>query len=116
LEGITFFDGKSIKKGAPDFIVKNTEFPKYKPAYSSLLVDGEGNILVHPFIEEEAKQPFILDAFSPEGKFINRVEIIEPKIDLFDRETRWQGRHVWMRKIDPDGTAKFIKYRIEPFE
>jgi len=114
LEGITFFDGKSIKRGAPDFIVKNTEFPKYKPAYSSLLVDGEGNILVHPFIEEEAKQPFVFDAFSPEGKFISRVEIIEPKVDLFDRETRWQGKHVWMRKIDPDGTARFIKYRIEP--
>jgi len=112
-ETITFFDGKSIKTGAPDFIVKNTEFPKYKPAYSSLQVDGEGNILVHPFIEERAKQLFIFDAFSSEGRFINRVKIIEPEIDLFDRETKWQGRCVWIRKIDKKGATKFIRYRIE---
>jgi len=114
-ETITFFDGKSIKRGAPDFIVKHTEFPKYKPAYSSLLIDGEGNILVHPFMEEQAKKAFIFEAFSPEGKFISRVEIIKPEINLFDRETRWQGRRIWIRKIEPDGAAKFIRYRIEPY-
>jgi len=113
-ETMTFFDGKSIRRGVPDYIIKNTEFPEYKPAYSSLMVDGAGNILVHPFIEEEAKQKLVFDAFSPEGKFISRVEIIEPEIDLFDRETRWQGNYVWIRKIEPDGTTKFTRYRIEP--
>jgi len=113
-ETMTFFDGKAIRRGVPDVIIKNTEFPEYKPAYSSLMVDGAGNILVRPFIEEEAKQKLVFDAFSPEGKFISRVELIEPEIDLFDRETRWQGNSVWIRKIEPDGTTKFTRYRIEP--
>lgn len=109
-ESMSFADGQTIKKGAPDYIIKNTDFPKYKPAYRQIMVDGEGNILVFPYLEDEAKQAFVFDAFTPEGQFISRVEIIEPRVSFLGPGTRWQGKSVWLRKIDEDGKMKFIKY------
>jgi len=34
------------KKGAPDYIKENTDFPKYKPAFKEIVTDDEGNIWV----------------------------------------------------------------------
>jgi hypothetical protein len=46
--GMTFSSGGAVKQGAPDFIIKETEFPKTKPPFFDLFVDSEGNILVFP--------------------------------------------------------------------
>ena len=35
------------KLGAPDYVVKATRFPRFKPAFDEVLWDPEGNILVH---------------------------------------------------------------------
>jgi hypothetical protein len=39
--------GGGQQQGAPDYIVKNTEFPKTKPAFDDIKCDPEGNIWVH---------------------------------------------------------------------
>ena len=64
------------KEGAADFVVKNTNFPRTKPAFHSLLVDPEGNILVFTHSEDKVNDTTYFDAFDPDGRFINRVEIV----------------------------------------
>ncbi|MCJ7681472.1 MAG: hypothetical protein MUP70_12150 [Candidatus Aminicenantes bacterium] len=68
-------DGQ-IKEGAQDFVIKNTSFPKTKPAFHSLLVDPEGNILVFTHSLDKVNDYTFFDAFDSEGRFINRVEIL----------------------------------------
>ena len=47
--GMTFsMDGVRTQK-IPDYVEKNTKFPKFKPAFWEIIVDSEGNILVFPY-------------------------------------------------------------------
>lgn len=111
------FSGPSgIKRGAPDFIVKNTEFPKFKPSYDELLVDSEGNILVKTFLENEGKATKSFDAFDRHGKFLGRVEVVRQKVSIFERGTRWHAGSIWIKETDAQGMTKIVKYRIEKGE
>jgi len=64
-----------VTQGAPDYIVKNTTFPKHKPPYQYIMVDNEGNILVFPYQKDNEKNVEGFDAFDPQGKFIGNVQI-----------------------------------------
>jgi hypothetical protein len=102
---------QTVGKGAPDYIVKNTEFPKYYPAYHSLKVDGEGNIWVLPYYRKNPKDPApLFDVFDQNGAFINRVRI-EGEVD-FPGITAWTHRGFWRILEDEDGEYKIIKCRI----
>lgn len=74
--GMTYSTGGVVKQGVPDYIVKNTEFPKYKPAFKHILVDSEGNILVWAYRKNRKEESRFFDAFDPEGNFIGNVQII----------------------------------------
>jgi hypothetical protein len=75
--GITIADSRSsIKKGAPDYIVKNTTFPEYKPVINNILVDPEDHILIFPNTPNPGKERFQADVFDAGGKFINRVTFL----------------------------------------
>jgi hypothetical protein len=102
---------QTIEKGAPDYIVKNTEFPKYYPAYRDLKVDAEGNIWVRPYYRKDPKDTApIFDVFDRTGKLISRVRI-EGEVD-FPRIAAWTPRGFWRILEDEDGEYKIIKCRI----
>jgi hypothetical protein len=65
----------SQTKGAPDFIVKNTEFPKTYPPFVDIKADSEGNIWVRPYKTKDVSY----DVFTRDGKFINRVQLVGEK-------------------------------------
>jgi hypothetical protein len=72
--GIAIADSRSsIKKGAPDFVVKNTTFPRCKPAFYDILVDPEDHILIFPNTPNPGNDQIKADVFDARGKFINRV-------------------------------------------
>ncbi|MCX6563394.1 MAG: 6-bladed beta-propeller [Candidatus Aminicenantes bacterium] len=59
-------------QGAPEYIVKNTEFPKTYPPFRNIKVDSEGNIWVRPYKTNDVSY----DIFSKEGKFINQIRLV----------------------------------------
>jgi hypothetical protein len=112
-----FFDGMTsssgdgnISRGAPDFIVKNTVFPKTKAAFDDLLTDSEGNILVFHAgsSKEEAWRTF--DAFDSKGTFLATVRI-EGDIPL-SSGTLIRDRAFWSVKGSEDGASSIVKYEM----
>jgi len=110
--GMTSTTPSGITQGAPDYIVKNTKFPKHKPPYNHITVDGEGNILVFPYQKDYVKDVRNFDAFDPEGKFISNVQI-EGDV-TFPSLTRViaRGNYFWFIKQDEEGLLKIVKCRI----
>jgi len=110
--GMTFSRGGEVKQGAPDFIVKNTKFPKYKPAFNNILVDSEGNILVHVNRKDRDEMYRYFDAFNPEGNFIAKVQIVG---DVSFPALPWviiKNKSFWLWKTGEDELTKVIKYNI----
>jgi hypothetical protein len=110
--GMTSTTPSGIIQGAPDHIVKNTKFPKYKPPYNDITVGGEGNILVFPYQKDNVKDVRNFDAFDPEGKFISHVQITGDV--TFPPLTRIiaRGNFFWFIKQDEEGLLKIFKCRI----
>jgi len=105
-----------IKQGAPDYIVKNTKFPKYKPVFHSIIFDGEGNILVFSYPKGNIKGAGDFDAFDPTGNFIGRVQV---KGDIsfpsnFSRVYN-QGSSFWIRGTTEEGLFQIVKYKVSQF-
>jgi len=98
------------KQGAPDFFVKNTKFPKYKPAFNDILCDSEGNIWVHTFLEDTEKENRSFDVFDENGEFISRVKIEEN--GYFPRRAIMKGRSFYILETGEKGYSKIVKYRI----
>ncbi len=97
----------------PDFIIKNTDFPAEKPAFSHLKVDSDGNILVWPYRPEREEEGIYLDAFDAEGKFIDQVRLIGNKEALqnFGGSKIYQGKF-WSYEEDEAGRIKLVRYRL----
>jgi len=114
-KSMTFMSGgmggaTTTQRGAPDFIVKNTEFPKYYPPYNDLKVDSEGNIWVRPYLASAAETSRVFDVFGQDGKFINRVRI-EGEAHYPGR-TAWTSRGFWTITMTKDEEYKIVKYKI----
>jgi hypothetical protein len=102
---------QTVRKGAPDYIVKNSEFPKCYPAYCDLKVDAEGNIWVHPYYRKDSKDNApMFDVFDRKGEFINRIQI-EGEVDHL-WIVAWTPRGFWRILEDEDGEYQIIKCRI----
>lgn len=108
--GMTFSTGGSVTQGAPDHIIKYTEFPRFKPAFREILVDSDGNILVWTYRKNIDEGFKYFDLFDPQGKFIGNIHIIGdipfPRRATIVNGTFWQG------KADEEGLVHVIKYRI----
>jgi len=101
----------SVKKqGADDFIIKNTEFPKYKPAFKHIKVDSDGNILVMSHRKNPDEEHKFFDAFDSQGNFLGNVQIIGKGTFPYNAVMR-EGAF-WQRKVDKEGFSKIVKYRI----
>ena len=101
---------RSVKRGAPDYMVKNTEFPKIFPPFHDVKVDSQGNIWVTPWTSQVQKAGAVFDAFGSDGKFLNRVQI--------ENNERIQGRPYWLSngfwciRAKADEEFRVVKYRI----
>ena len=108
--GMTFSSGGTTTQTVPEPIVKNTEFPKLKPAFKQILVDSEGNILVWPYRKNREEESRYFDAFSPEGNFIGNVQIRGNS--SFPAGVIIQNGSFWLQKADEEGLIEVVKYRI----
>jgi len=107
---ITSGGTSETKQGAPDYIVKNTEFPKYKPAFDDIKCDSEGNIWVHTFCKDRKEESSSFDVFDEDGNFINRVRIEGDQ--YYPRRIKFRNRNFYVIETDKDGYQKVVKYRI----
>ena len=110
--GMTYSGPEGNIQGAPDYIVKNTKFPKHKPSYQHIMVDGEGNILVFPYRKDNDKDVRNFDAFDPEGKFISNVQIEGDVTFPYLRRVFTRGNYIWFIEQDEEDLPKIVKYRI----
>ncbi len=108
--GITFGTSGGGRTELPEEIKKLTEFPKTKPAFDALLVDSDGNILVHTVRKDSEDSPPRFDAFDPEGAFIGTVEITGLK--AFPRSALMKEDGVWIVESDEEGQSRVVKYRM----
>lgn len=100
-------------QGAPDFIKKNTKFPKFKPAFHNLIVDGEGNILVFCHQKDSADDSRLFSAFDPDGDFIGDVRIQEdPSLPINFFRACFSRKSVWVLEFTADEIATVRKYKI----
>lgn len=111
--GMSYTEGGAVKLGAPEHIVKNTVFPKFKPAFNRLFVDSDGNFLVHTYPRNKQEESRSFDAFDGRGRFLARVRVegdvllpvqrrISPIVD---------GRF-WAVDYDTEDSPRVVKYRI----
>ena len=91
-------------------------FPEFKPAFSSIVVDSEGNILVGTYGKDKKEEYKSFDAFDPEGNFIAFVRIESEHSFLNLRNAQIISGCFWVRESDKDGYQKIVKYRIANFE
>ena len=98
------------KQGAPDYFVKNTDFPKYKPAFNGIICDSEGNIWVHTYHEDRNEEGRFFDAFDEAGRFLSRVRIEGEGSYPFGAKIK--ERSFCVLEADEDGYQKIVKYSI----
>jgi len=99
----------SEQRGAPDYIIRNTEFPRYKPAYHNIKIDAEGNIWVQPYALIATKAEPRMDVFDSAGRFLSNVRIVDGAVPY--RMAPLPGGF-WTARINEDGEWTIIKYRI----
>ena len=100
-------------KGAPDWVVKATKFPSLKPAFDEVLWDPDGNIIVHPILQEGSGQFY--DAFAPDGTFIARFELAGAP-ELFHERKKWfSGSFFWTYHSDSEGNYHILRWRLSKF-
>jgi hypothetical protein len=111
--GMSTTTASGVQRGAPDFIVKNTTFPKFKPAFNGLVVDSDGNVLVHTYHKNTQDMFRSFDAFDPRGKFIGTVHVEgEALFPAESRRSRIVDGCFWLIKYGTDELPHIIKYRI----
>ena len=115
-DGMSYSRGGTVSRGAPDHIVKNTEFPRNKPAFDRVLTDPEGNILLHLPRASKEDESRLFDAFAPDGKFIATVRIEGDAPSFFSLFLDVNARAFWCPKAADDGTYRVVKYKIAEAE
>lgn len=111
--GSFFRTEKGTQLAVPDEIVKNTTFPKFKPAFQALAVDSEGNILVQTYSKNTVDMNRYFDAFDAGGKFIARFHVeCETPFPSDWQQARFVDKSIWLIKSGSDELPKVVKCRI----
>ena len=101
---------KSMGNNVPGFIREGTDFPDFKPLFDRVLCDPEGNILVRPILEEPAKN--IYDAFTPDGRFIARIDLSGGEKNVYRELTQTSDGSLWSWARDEDDNYIITRWRI----
>lgn len=111
--GMAFSGGDGVvSRKVPDYVRKNTTFPKFKPAFWNIMVDSEGNILVFTYRENREEMSRYFDAFDSEGNFIANVQVIDDVPFPARSGGSFLGRYIWAARTGEDDLIKVIKYKI----
>jgi len=111
--GMTFGSSSGVtttSRGAADYIVKLTEFPKFKPAFINLTVNPDNDIWVRPNLADESAGS-AFDAFGPSGEFFGRVKLAGEAV--FPYRIIWIKGGFWTIMVDKEGEYSIVKCRIE---
>lgn len=103
-------DGPSDK--VPEFLIENTKFPKYKPAFDTIHIDSEGNMLVHVLTEKDKNSPDSFDVFDSKGDFIASVQILENMKFPTQPWTYFTDDCFWQCRENEQGFIEVVKFRI----
>ncbi len=96
-------------KGAPDYIVKNTEFPKTKPAFEKFAVDESRRIWVFPAASDPKAKPAV-EVFDSAGAFLGRATL-EGDWPPYPPAAAYPGGF-WIVTATADEEIKIVKCRI----
>ncbi len=114
LAGIVWSQGGVVQEGAPPYIVRHTEWPRFMPAFDLIIADSEGNLLVHAFREEEQEERFryrYYDAFATDGTLLGEVTLEgEGRFPILGAPVRDGCFHYCL--VSEAGEITFIRYRI----
>lgn len=98
-----------VNRGAPDYVVQNTEFPKTKPAFEDFAVDAAGNAWAFLWLPSpESKR--LIDVFDPKGKLLGQVRL--EGADRLTYVSAFRPGTLWMAITDDDGGTRIVKYRL----
>lgn len=115
-KGLTFGrsgpGGTVVSEEPPPSIKEHLKFPDFKPAFHSIAVDSDGNILVCPYGKEKKEEYKYFDAFDPRGNFIAHVRIDSDHSFLSFGNVQITNGCFWVREADKEGYQKIVKYRI----
>jgi len=101
--------------GAPDYIVKATEFPENFPPYRGVSFDGKGNLWVQIYPADRTTNVF--DVFGADGRYLNRITVEGGPIEAsFSTHAmmRFHEGYLWKIEKDQDEFASLVKYRLAP--
>jgi len=108
-KGMTYsMAGKTIQ-GAPKEVIELTDFPGFKPAFSTIIVDSQDNILVFPTTPLNQEQT-VFDVFDKNGKFVVQVKLL-PKVSptlLFPGK----DGTFWSIKNDEDDEPTINRFQV----
>ncbi len=102
--------GTTMTKGAPDHVIKNTEFPKFKPPFLDLKADGQGRIWVELYGTTASNESQPLDIFDSAGRFLGSVRITG---DYSSYRLANIGDRFWARHMTKDEEWTVVKYGLE---
>lgn len=109
--GLTSSTSNGSRMELPKEIKEMTEFPKNKPAFTNILVDPEGNILVFPSQKISDTPEIVFDAFDPAGTFIGKVRLTS-KTTFPPYSVEVHNGFIWGIEHDEEELPKIVKYRI----
>jgi len=115
-QGITFSYGTSSggtvtgSRGAPDFMRKLTEFPKFKQSFQELKTDRDGNFWIQPSAAREGAS-VVFDTFDRRGAFLGSVRMTEGS--TFPHVAVWVKDGFWTLRATAEGEYAVMKMRIE---
>ncbi len=99
--------------GAPDYVIKATEFPENFPPFRGISFDDKGNLWIQIYPPDRATNVF--DIFSPDGRYLNRIAVEGGPIEAsFSTHTqmRFADGCLWKIEKDADDFAVLVKYRL----
>ena len=108
--------GTLRRKDPSPAMKKYRKFPDYKPAFNSIVVDPEGNILVSTYGEKSNENYKYFDAFNPKGNYISTVRIGSSLSLRSLYKAPISDGCFWVRESDKNGYTKLVKYRISTKE
>ena len=107
-KGVTFSIGGERVSELPKYIYDNTDFPNYKQYFNSMVLDGDGNILLKTYLKED--EEFYYDVFSSDGKFLNNIMLPE---EVYKRHNVISQNGIFVIKGGDNNFAEVIKYSVK---
>lgn len=99
--------------GAPDFVIKATEFPEHFPPYRGIAFDDKGNLWVQIHTPERTTNVF--DVFSSDGLYLNRITVEGAPIEASfssHAQMKFSTGFLWKIERDADDFASLVKYKL----